>query len=382
MRSCRICGAALSAPIYEAPAPAITSLTTILNVPTTIWLCDVCEHAQSPDIPDVQKFYDTEYQISAASEEHDQLYEMVNGRAVYRTDRQAEVVLELLQLRQGARVLDFGCAKAATLRKVLAKRPDIMPYVFDVSDSYETFWRAWLAPDRCATHVLPGAWRGQFDAVTAHYMLEHVVDPVGVVASVHTLLNDGGQLFLSVPDPITNPGDLLVVDHLNHFTPASLVETMVRAGFAVERLERRALQAALVVIARRVGDATYVDTPKYESEIRKIGRFWRDASERLRAFAVANPSLPCAIYGAGFYGTWVASVVRNHVHLVGFIDNNQHLQNDTHFALPVMAPTALPNDVKTIFVGLNPLRARQILAESTAPDGRELQFVYLDVPTA
>ena len=70
VENCRVCSAALGEAIYKGAGPGVTSLTTMLDVSTTVYLCTRCGHAQSEDLPDVQKFYDTEYRISLESDTH------------------------------------------------------------------------------------------------------------------------------------------------------------------------------------------------------------------------------------------------------------------------------------------------------------------------
>lgn len=379
MKACRVCGAESREPVYAAESPGITSLATILAVPTSVYLCASCGHAQSPNLPDVRRFYDTEYQISAASSDHDQLYSVENGRPVYRTDRQAEVVLDLLDLPKGARILDFGAAKAATLRKILSSRPDIEGSVFDVSNSYQAYWRSWLDADRCATHEIPSSWTGRFDAVTAHYVLEHVVAPVEVVKRMRLLLRPGGKLFLSVPDPIANPGDLLVVDHLNHFAPRSLTLVLEEAGCRMEKLERSVLASALVVVATSEKRASLFAVAEDSGEdMAALCETWRRLQHNLKAVARAKSGIPTAIYGAGFYGTWIASVIRTESNLVCFVDQNPHLQNANHLELPVLAPNELPQSVKVVFAGLNPRLSRAILAQSPWTSDRSVEIFHLD----
>lgn len=378
MKSCRICASALAPPIYFQAAPAITSLSTTLDAPVTVYLCGLCEHAQSDDLENIRAFYDTEYQISAASEEHDQLYAVVDGRPVYRTQKQAEAALALMDLPRQARVLDYGCAKATTLRKIAETRPDIEPHVFDVSASYVDYWRTWLKSENCAVHEIPTSWLGSFDAITAHFVLEHVADPVQFLRTIRTLLKPNGLLFLSVPDPIANPGDLIVVDHLNHFTPISLCEAMGRAELAVERIERTMFAATLIALARKTGGATPgISLCGQKKEVLAVAEFWRGAADRLRAFAEREPNTPTAIFGAGFYGAWIATALKGRANIVCFIDNNPHVRATKQMGLPVFAPTDLPDDVRALILGLNPLKARGIVAGSPELTSRPLKFVYL-----
>jgi hypothetical protein len=74
------------------------------------------------------------------------------------------------------------------------------------------------------------AWRGRFDLVTVHFVLEHVAEPADTLRLLATLLSLAGKLYLSVPNSLANPGDLLVVDHLSHFSKGSLGNALLIAG--------------------------------------------------------------------------------------------------------------------------------------------------------
>ena len=90
MTGCRVCRAPIDGPAYEAPAPALTSITTLLDVPTRVFVCETCGHAQCDDIPEIQTFYDKVYRISLAGDDHDQVFAVnADGSVIYRTDHQA-----------------------------------------------------------------------------------------------------------------------------------------------------------------------------------------------------------------------------------------------------------------------------------------------------
>ena len=92
---CRVCGVKLPQVDFDDPGPSLTSIRTVLDLPTQVLLCDVCGHAQSPDLPDIPQFYDTQYRISLDIDGHDQLYQNSAGEQVFRTAYQAEMVLNL-----------------------------------------------------------------------------------------------------------------------------------------------------------------------------------------------------------------------------------------------------------------------------------------------
>jgi SAM-dependent methyltransferase len=355
MTACRICRVGLGPPDYASPAPALTSLTTRLDVPTEVLVCRACGHVQSPDLPNLRAFYDHDYRISLQSDDDDQLYAIEDGREVFRTEHQARLV-EDVGLEDGARVLDFGAAKATTLQKLLCSRPDLKPYVFDVSEDYRGHWKSWLPAHAQATYELPEAWAGQFDLITAHFVLEHVDDPVSVVQSLTRCLAPEGRLFFTVPDPIGNPGDLLVADHLNHFVPSSIHRLLAKADLNALLIRQDLFRGAYVVLAAR-GGAEASSTTEVGPVLELLSE-WRAMINGVKEQVRAAGDGSVAIYGAGFYGALFYGSVADRA--ICFLDQNPHLQGRTLDGLPVLAPEECPN-VTVVVAALNPIHAHTIL---------------------
>ncbi|WP_298432869.1 methyltransferase domain-containing protein [uncultured Jannaschia sp.] len=368
--SCRVCAAKLDAPDFDDPGPSLTSIRTVLDLPTRVWLCENCGHAQSPDLPELSDFYDTQYRISLDIDGHDQLYENAAGEQVFRTAYQAELVAAL-EITNGAKVLDFGAGKATTLQRVIENRPDIQPHVFDVSRDYTEHWAGWVPEDQQATYALPDGWTDRFDLITAHFVLEHVPDPVAILHELSRCLAPGGRLFLSVPDCGSNTGDLLVVDHLNHFTAASLTRAFAEAGLRIDSLDQTSFAGAFIVVATGGTPGT---VPARETDaLRSVLADWTAILHRLRTEA---PTEPVAIYGAGFYGTLIATRIAGGPRC--FLDRNPYLQGHDHMGAPVLIPEDCPTDIASIVVGLNPARARTILADTSAWRPADARLIWLD----
>lgn len=375
--ACRICGG-LTDNLLSESAPALTSMQIWLDIKTHVEGCARCGHFQSPDLPDIRKFYDEDYRISLQSEAHDQLYTMIDDQPVYRTDFQAQLVFDTVDLPTNPMVLDFGAAKAETLRKLCLRRPDISPHVYDVSDSYLPFWESWIPQDQQATHALPENWKARFDLVTAHFVVEHLSDPVGVLKSISQMLKPTGHLFLTVPDPLANMGDLLVVDHLNHFTRPSLGHLLAQSGLnsvaCFDDLYRGAFvslstpgsgvrpSAAAGVTAYNCGRSGLFNWSSILSNISEISDWLTD-----RWFA---------IYGAGFYGSLLAGKLATKPQF--FLDRNPHLVGSQIQGVPVIHPDDMPTDLDAIVCGLNPEIARSIVGAQSAWLKGTPDIIYLD----
>ncbi|HXZ48487.1 MAG TPA: class I SAM-dependent methyltransferase [Usitatibacter sp.] len=127
-------------------------------------------------------------------------------------------------------------------------------------------------------------------------VLEHVEDPVAFLGSHHPFLAERGCVAVAVPDSTESValGDIsmLMHQHVNYFTLASLRRTVSAAGFTVLKVEKSGYGGSLYCLARRgkaagPGDASDGDEARFFERARA-------ALGRARARIAARPA-------AGFY---------------------------------------------------------------------------------
>jgi SAM-dependent methyltransferase len=383
---CFVCGATLGPTLLHLPGPqAITSLGHVIDAETRVYQCLTCSHVQTRPLDDVADYYDANYNIRSESEGEDDLYEVRDGQPVYRSQHQARIVLSTHpELPRGARVLDFGCAKAASLRQVLEVRPDLEAHVFDVSTNYKRFWDEFVRPENQATHHLRPEWDSYFDLVLSFFALEHVADPRAFVDDLARTVKPGGRLHLVFPNVYANVVDMIVVDHINHFSRSSIEALFQRSGLTILTIDTTLHNAAHVVIAERSLSAPPPPSDDAEAraasiaEARSVAEFWQGARDNVLGFEAAlPPDQRCAIYGSGVYGIFIATTLRSTVDLAYFIDQNPHQQTKTILGKAVVAPTAVGEEIDVVYVGLNPRAAQRIIASVPALHVRERQFFYL-----
>lgn len=383
--NCNLCGIELTNNIYQSGANrSLTSLCTVYQGATEVYACTNCGHVQSAEMPNIDGYYDQDYDILVASEDEDQIYQVVGGVTIFRTEHQVRTLLGKGVLERGAKILDYGCAKSSTMRALQERQHDIHPYLYDVSDRYIPFWEKFLTKDRWATYNLPSEWDGFFDVVTSFFSLEHMAKPQVALTQIRRLLKTGGVFYGIVPNVFNNIADMIVVDHVNHFTPLSLRYLLANMGFEEVDIDTESHKGALIFSARK----SKIDPSKFLPEQREIeqtigsaeqiARFWSEAGERVRFFEKALSSgAKVAIYGAGFYGMFIASSLLNLKRIECVIDQNVFLQGRTVNGLPVVAPQNLPPEINTIMVGLNPAVAKNVMAEIACFNTRDLNFFYL-----
>ena len=277
-------------------------------------------------------------------------------------------------------MLDYGCAKASTIRALLGRCSDLDVHLYDVSEMYLEFWREFVAPAHWATYSVPPDWLKRFDVVTSFFAFEHIVDPLRAAREVRGLLKPGGTFYGIVPDLFGNVADLVVVDHVNHFTRPSLDAMLRSAGFGDIDIDDRCHRGALVFKARAAETGAVTgpgaSAAPFVERARELGAYWSAAISRLREFEREHSTMPAAIYGSGFYGSFILASLRRIEPVRCFLDRNPFQQGKTMFGRRVLAPECLPSEVDVVYVGLNPAIARRSIAEVESLQSRAVEYFY------
>lgn len=83
---------------------------------------------------------------------------------------------------------------------------------------------------------------GRFDVITLNKVIEHVEDPVAMLAKAADMLSTGGFIYVEVPDVAAakeGPDrEEYFIEHHHVFSPVSLSQCGERAGLSVTKLER------------------------------------------------------------------------------------------------------------------------------------------------
>jgi SAM-dependent methyltransferase len=209
--------------------------------------CALCEHWFSHHEMDLSGLYDGTYVDATYGDGMRRSYERIMALPAERSDNVGRV----------AAVLDFAERRFAGTRAA--------PSLLDVGAGLAVFparmkeagWRCTaLDPDaRASAHArdvagvaaVTGDFRrlaatlGRFDVVSFNKVLEHVEDPVAMLAASSGLVAPGGFVYLELPDAaasVEGPGrEEFFIEHHHVFSPASLALLAARAGFALLELE-------------------------------------------------------------------------------------------------------------------------------------------------
>ncbi len=371
--SCSICGCQMSEVFHSSSEVSITSLAALMPGKTVVSVCAHCGHMETSSLFDLDQYYDTGYKIGGLDADEDDLYTIEDGRMVFRSEHMARVLLEKTSHLGITKLLDYGCGKSLTSQRAMAANTELDVYLFDVSRDYVEFWKSFRPEEKLAFFNTPPSWSGSFDCVTSFFSLEHVPSPKDSVTQIRSLLRNGGYLYAIVPNIYSvNRADMLVVDHLHHYSLSSMKYCLSSCGFELVEVDNHSHQQASIYIARAVAEQVSVielDPAEVQTGIHdayKLADFWKGVEARLHEFearAAASGVGRIFIYGAGIVGVFLYSRFRNKQIIAGFIDLNLHKQKKLYCGLPVVSPSTVqlePSD--GMLVGLNPGVGEPVIA--------------------
>jgi SAM-dependent methyltransferase len=180
-------------------------------------------------------------------------------RAHQRELRKAHRFLEFVRpyLKPGDRVLDIGCGDGALVRTL--QEYGTVPTGVDLDPEGARFIeQTYGIPVVVATFETASFANGQFNAVVATHVIEHLFEPVEAMERMRRLLRSGGLLVLETPNilrPKVGFRRLFSVPHNYYFSPRTLCLAMQQAGFAAIAV-REYNRDSFLVAARAVADRT------------------------------------------------------------------------------------------------------------------------------
>jgi len=144
----------------------------------------------------------------------------------------------------GGRLLDIGCSWGGYLIRMRELGWEV--HGVELNDQAARYARETLGLKNVHTGFFDTLDYplGFFDVIHMGMVLEHLFNPKEALRSINSLLKDGGQLILSVPDISGVEARLFrdkcytlhVPQHLSHFTPRTLTRFLEDTGFRVERI--------------------------------------------------------------------------------------------------------------------------------------------------
>jgi trans-aconitate methyltransferase len=253
-----------------------------------------------------------------------------------------------------SRVLDVGCGNGATLAAISRDFQGSQLYGHEVGlRDHSPLVRIprFKQLYTCPLYDIPI----KFDLITSVHSLEHFPSAFQTLQSFRDKLSDRGLLFVQVCNSAENPFDLLIADHMMHFTPRTLARLVERAGFRIIKISTDWIPKELsMVVAPGTGTSTfdsYAELRGRESTVE-----WLQALHR-KAELIAKRSTSFGIFGTSIAGSWLASSLSATVDF--FVDEDPLRQHRTYLGRPVVGPADVQRG-STVFLALVPGIAEKV----------------------
>ena len=200
--------------------------------------------------------------------------------------------------------------------------------------------------------------RERFDIVTMIHALEHMPDPKRTLEQAVELLNPSGQIFVEIPNVETSPFDILIADHMVHFSPIHIEYLAHRAGLKVAMLRDDVLPKEITMLARPgIGEAVRPRPERNFAFVNSQISWLTRLLEAARQTAAKADAF--GIFGTSISGMWLCGALGNDVAF--FVDEDQTRIGNTYDGKPIIAPADVPEGA-SVFLPLHPNAAACIRA--------------------
>ena len=355
--------------------PRVTSDSKPFRAGGRLFVCASCGLVQKrvdetwlSEIGEIYRDYAMYHQSSAIDQV---IFDPVTGKPTGRCEVLARHLLDSGLLPQQGTLLDVGAGSGAMLGAFSGASRTWRLYGMDLDDRKAALLKAIPRFEKLYTDP-PERVSQQFDLLTLVHSLEHFAEPRAMLRKLRNLMSASGHLFVQVNDVARTPFDLIVADHLCHFTPATLGQMTHRSGLGIALLKTDWVNKELSLVASA---EPAPKAPQAEHAQSALQRTQADVNwlNQMREQAVQlSQKGPFAIFGTSVAATWLANGIEDRVAF--FVDEDPGRASFTHMGRPIVKPSALPAGV-TVYLAFVKTVAQSIQARLA---GQGISFAMPD----
>jgi SAM-dependent methyltransferase len=239
--TCPICRGGESAPavVYDARPEGETDFG-IEGYRREYRRCATCGHFFA--VMDMDVDYGGGYMDATYADRMEATYERIMALPPERSDN-VQRVARIAAALEPATVLDVGSGLGVFPARM--KEAGWTVTALDPDPRAAAFTRDRVGVTAVAADFFAAEDLGRFALVTFNKVLEHVADPVAMLARAHEHLDAGGSVYVELPDGEAAQDDPdgfgreeFFIEHLHVFSFTSLSVLADRAGFRARRIER------------------------------------------------------------------------------------------------------------------------------------------------
>ncbi|PHQ81680.1 MAG: hypothetical protein COB66_01585 [Coxiella sp. (in: Bacteria)] len=307
-----------------------------------LYICEQCctvqKNVSSKWLDEIDTIYnDYEAYIQSDGEE-----QMVFNAATKKLCKRSEVLCDfiLTHLPAGERqkLCDIGCSNGEFLSSFSDRCGEWKLYGVDLTNQYESVLVKIKNFSQFATEL--SQIDDPLDVISLIHTLEHLTNPHEQLAQIKNSLAGEGALFIQVPDVLNNPFDLLVADHLFHFSMPTLCNLLSQNGFSLSAASNSAVTKELSVLAGSQNTTTEATPLDFEQQKSMIQRHLQFLESIVREVSVLAAADKFSIFGSSICATWLYSYFKDDVAF--FVDEDENRQGRRHMEKQIIGPDNVP----------------------------------------
>jgi SAM-dependent methyltransferase len=351
---CSICGAtALEEVVEYRQLPRVSSDCKPIAAGGALLACTFCggiQKAATPEfLADIGRIYDA-YDVYYQGGGLEQIvFDSVSGGGMRRSKLLSGRLADSGLLTARGQAIDLGCGNGGFLRALSERLPDWEFRGLELDDRHLATLKT--IPNFVELrHEDVKAISGQFDFISMIHALEHFLDPFETLRALRKNITPGGLIYIQIPNVQENPFDLLIADHVSHFSAGSLRAILARAGYDIVSLSTDWVKKELSVLARPSDRTAAAALPYHPLSLARDNIAWLASTLQLARDTAAGPRF--GLFGTSIAATWLSGALGDRIEF--YIDEDAGRQGRRFFDKPVYGLTEAPRDA-TIFVGLAPV---------------------------
>jgi 2-polyprenyl-3-methyl-5-hydroxy-6-metoxy-1,4-benzoquinol methylase len=364
MNSCLVCDTSnlIEFPEFNAFL-RITSDEQPFRCGGRLFVCDDCGTVQKQIdeqlLGEIGEIY-ANYATFKKSDGDEQIaFDQRSGRLRRRSSILTERIHEEANLADSGRFLDIGCGNGVTLKAFNEQLPlwNLFGQEID-SRSEEVLKRL---PEfkqlfTCPPETVPD----RYELISLIHTLEHFVKPSCLLQGLLSKLEQNGLLFVQVCNLEENPFDLLIADHLLHFTPSSLSQLAQKAGYRAVLTSTDWIPKELSALFSLESDDNDYKTPKELPNLAKrrvtkhlewLSQLETSARTELSAFTHRG------LFGSTIAATWLGGALGDAIDF--FVEEDTSRCGKQLLQKPIIHPRDVPENAG-VYLGLAPVTAKKI----------------------
>ena len=333
---CYLCNSKATLSIDASQYSSVSSDCQVVTQGVKIFECANCNYFQKKIDKSIRKqfaeIYEN-YKIFHLTNGEDQV-NFINGQSTTRNS----IILAGLEgvIPEKGSILDVGCGAGGFLKEFWRQHPKCELYGYDIQDNF-----------KANILNLPGVkkfYQGNlnsidqtFDFISLIHVLEHVESPQKFLTTIKKLLKPKGVLLIQVPDIAKHIFDILVFDHISHFSKYSLSK-LVESCFENHGFPEAQIFKEITLLAGPSSDfkkEIHTKLAEFSKEKSNLGR-QKDSFFKL-INQVKTFKEPIGVFGTTIIGTFIGNLLGDN--LAYFIDEDKNKIGKYHLNKKILHPS-------------------------------------------